>query len=217
MGEAGQGLKAAVDLTAGAAAAPEPQATQLPLYPAEQLGEVTETTAIARQAALRGPGRPPGRMNKKTEEWAQLILGKYRSPLVFLAEVYSRRVGDLALELGCKPVEALEIQRRAASELAPYLHGKMPVQVEIRGNLPMLVLGDPAKILEGFAAEIEQGALPDLSQLQPIENQGLSEGEDSGLARGDLPADENTQSDQAHGEGEPLIADQPAGQLEEQK
>lgn len=220
MGEQAQGLKAAVALTEGDAAGNgpgEPQATQLALYPADQLGALPQDPG-ARQAQLRrGPGRPPGALNRKTQDWAQLIVRKYRSPLIFLAEVYSRRVGDLAAELGCKPIEALEIQRRAASELAPYLHGKMPVQVEVKGNLPLLVLGDPAQILEGVAAELGGDALPSLAQLQPVENQALSATPAAGVGQPELDSTGNAQADQQDSAAEPLIADQPASQPEEQR
>lgn len=209
-----EGLKAAVALTEGAAEPAERPAQQLALYPAEALDELPLDKA-ARQAELRGPGRPKGSINRKTQDWAKLILGKYRSPLEFLAELYCRPVHDLVAEIGCKPAEALEIQRRAAEGLAPYVHGKMPVQVEVKGNLPLLVLGDPARILEGFAEAIDAEALPNLADLQPVENQGLSASPGGEVGQPELDSGDKAQSDQQLDRPGPLIADQPAPQQEE--
>ena len=60
--------------------------------------------------------------NRRTQEWVEFILSQYRSPLVVLAETYSRSVEDLARELGCDKLEAFERQQAAAVALAPYLH-----------------------------------------------------------------------------------------------
>ena len=215
-GEAGQGIKAAVALTEGDDA-PAPQATQLALYPAAELGDLPSDRAQRAEQLRRGPGRPPGALNKKTSDWARFILERYRSPLVFLAEVYSRRVQDLAAEIGAKPAEALEIQRRAAEALAPYLHGKMPVQVEVKGNLPLLVLGDPAKILEGVAEELGADALPNLALLQPVEYQSLSATDQTEVGQPDLDSSGNAQSDQHDSAPDPLISDQSDSQVQEDK
>ncbi|HNH64373.1 MAG TPA: hypothetical protein PKY43_12240 [Thauera aminoaromatica] len=199
-------------LTEGAAEAVEPEATQLALYPADQLDALPAEPG-ARVAELRGPGRPKGRMNRKTSDWAKFILSRYRSPLEFMAEVYSRRTIDLALEIGCKPAEALAAQVRAAEGLAPYLHGKMPVQVEVKSNLPLLVLGDPGAVLGQFLDQVDPDLLPDLSQLQPIEtiegNQGLGDEPAGQVGQAELDSDGKAQADQQlEGTGQ-LISDQP--------
>lgn len=214
-GEA-QGLKAAVALTEGEAAPVEAQATQLALYPAAQLGELP-AEKVARTEALRGPGRPKGAINRKTTDWAKFILGRYRSPLEFMAELYSRRTIDLAAEIGCKPAEALVAQVRAAEGLAPYLHGKMPVQVEVKSNIPLLVLGDPREMLGKFLEQLDPDLLPDLSQLQPVADQGLS-GEGGGeVGQPELDSGDNAQADQQLEPDRTLISDQARpGQAEEE-
>jgi len=210
----GDGLKAAVALTAEAEVPVEEQATQLALYPAAQLGELPEAGA-ERVQALRGPGRPPGRINRKTSDWAKYILGRYRSPLEFMAELYSRRTIDLALEIGCKPAEALVAQVRAAEALAPYMHGKMPVQLEVKSNLPLLVLGDPSAVLGQFLEQLDPDLLPDLSQLQPIEtiegNQQVSDVIAGEVGQPELDSSDNAQSDQQVEAERTLISDQSDG------
>lgn len=152
-----------------AASEPPAVAVQLPLMPADQLDlipqDVNRTRAL--REGPRPPGRPPGARNKSTNDWRDFILARYRSPLVAMAETYSRSVHDLAKELGCTLLEAFRLQQQAASELAPYVHGKMPVEVAIDANgLPMLVLADPAAIAASLAAK-GSGAW-DPSDLVPI-------------------------------------------------
>jgi hypothetical protein len=96
---------------------------------AEQL-ELLEAPGLAR----RGPGRPPGTLNRRTEQWVKLILARYASPLVALAETYHRPVQELARELGCTKLEAFQEQQKAAIALAPYLHQKLPLALHIEGK-----------------------------------------------------------------------------------
>lgn len=177
-GDAANGLATAVAaaMAEAGADAPVERAVQLPLLPAEEVAALPEDPAVRRAALVkgaRGRGRPPGAANRKTTDWAEFIQARYTSPLVFLAETYSRAAGDLAIELGCTKLEAFQVQVRAATDLAPYLHGKAPVQVNVGGTLPILQLVDPRLLGLG-----EGAAVLDLTALQPIHNQqdGGSEG-----------------------------------------
>jgi len=77
------------------------------------------------------PGRPKGAKNKSTKEWAGLILSQYQSPLIFLAEAYSRPVDQLASELDCDQLEAFKVQCASAGKLAEYVHQKQPVALSV--------------------------------------------------------------------------------------
>lgn len=79
----------------------------------------------------RGPGRPKGAINKRTEDLRRFLLARFKHPIVALAEVYSIPVDELARELGCDKVDALTLQLRAAAEVAPYVDSKMPAKVHI--------------------------------------------------------------------------------------
>jgi AraC-like DNA-binding protein len=118
-------LAAAKALTAEQAAVQRAEAVQagLPLVP------------VADQEALpsSAPGRPAGSVAKKTAEWQACMLGRYRSPLVVLGEIFSRSVTELAEELGCTRLEAFDRQLKAAVELAPFIHSKMPAAVQLDG------------------------------------------------------------------------------------
>jgi len=102
---------------------------QLPLIPVQSAedGVATGDAATPDQETRRGPGRPKGSRNRRTDEWVNFLLSRYQSPLVVLAETYSRPVAVLAAELNCDIIEAARIQLQAAKELAPYLHQKLPM------------------------------------------------------------------------------------------
>lgn len=114
-------------------------------------------------AARSGPkgGRPTGSRNRRTEEWVSYLLGRYRSPLVFLLETYSRTPADLAaqmqlykfhegelvLDANGQPVlatgEAADIQVKAAIAALPYLHQRLPQAIEVKGETRgLLLIGD---------------------------------------------------------------------------
>lgn len=154
------GLAAAVELTR-AESVVERAAEQLSLLPSPVAVEMAaDQDGEGEIAQRRGPGRPPGSRNKRTEEWCDFILSRYRSPLLFLAEAYSRPVEVLAAELGCSNLDAFKAQKSAAEALAPFMHQKQPVAVEISetgvvqliletsSTLPAGVPGDGATVIE---------------------------------------------------------------------
>ena len=114
-----QGVTAAIQML-GAGEAPG----TAPEIQAELFDAADAPTPLAPASARSGPqgGRPRGSRNRRTQEWVEFILSQYRSPLIVLAETYSRPVAELAAELGCDKLEAFERQQAAAVALAPYLH-----------------------------------------------------------------------------------------------
>jgi hypothetical protein len=130
------GLKTAIEAAVDPTEPPVARAEQLPLLPSEQL-DLLPTAPAERVLEMRAPrkaGRPAGAINRSTKAWREYLGQRYRSPLEVLAETYSRPTMDLALELGCTLLEAYELQRKCAVDLAPYMHGKMPIEVELNGG-----------------------------------------------------------------------------------
>jgi len=211
------GLASAVAATADGADAPASPALQLPLLPADQVDQLpldrTQRQAVL-QAPRNGPGRPAGAPNKRTTDWARYLLSKYRSPLEMLAETYSRPVADLAGELGCNKLDAYGLQVKAAAELAPYLHGKMPVEIAVRGDLPTLNLVDP-RLFVMMAGGGVDGQVMDLSAVEVIpgskQNQEVSLIDQATVGQPQLDSEPKAQADQAVAASEPLIADQRDG------
>lgn len=101
-------------------------------------------------------GRPAGARNRKSEAFERWYHARgYVDPLQRLAELVSEdpRVLQAWLDehAGVDPegnkrrgppiIEVIRMQIAAAGELAPYLHGKMPVKVELEGTvLPVLAI-----------------------------------------------------------------------------
>lgn len=117
----------------------------------------------------RGPGRPKGAKNKKTETIEKLYHAKgNRDPLLFQGEIMSSHPLDLhkwfiymqaeaqGIERGKAEeaykadllkgiptiAEIVEMQTKVAEQLTPYLYGKKPVQEDNddEGKLPLLFI-----------------------------------------------------------------------------
>lgn len=101
-------------------------------------------------------GRPAG-PGKDTKAWVNHFLARYRSPLIGLAELYSRPVAELATLLSCTRLEAMQLQRQAMTDVLPYVHQKLPAAVQIEGaaTQPVMIAIAPT-LAQAFAAEDER-------------------------------------------------------------
>lgn len=152
------GIKTAL-IEAVNAAEPDVPEEQLPLL---SLPMVQDEQAKPRGATGK-PGRPPGARNKSTEEWKNLFLSKYRSPMMAAGELYSRPVEQLAADLGLRwdgldfdqKFRLLQFQRDTAMGVMAFVHSKQPlaVQVDSRGIVQVILApldSEPAaKTIEG--------------------------------------------------------------------
>lgn len=138
------GEKTAVHLALEARAAEEAEE-----FTAEQqfdmlgLGNPKAGTRPQRIAEAAKRGRPPGARNKRTLEMVAYLSSRYRSPLETLAVISTMGIDELASRLRCKPVEALQEIRNAATALLPYWHQKMPLAVDVTNRrVVMLQIGE---------------------------------------------------------------------------
>ena len=161
---AADGLRTAV-ATVGVGEAPAIDGDQLELLP-DLLG--LPEVPVER----RGPGRPKGARNKRTEEWTAYLLGRYHSPLEALLQLGLMPVQELARSLNCTMIEALAEKRQALAAILPYLHQRQPIAVDVtkRQVVHLTIHEAPDQDL-GVAAAIE-AAVIDIEQ-----NQSVSEGE----------------------------------------
>jgi len=114
----------------------------------------------------RGPGRPKGSKNKRTEDWTEYLLNNYRSPLIMFAETYSRPTAGLALELHCTLEEAYKIQMDAAKQLVPYVHQKLPQAIEIDTDKGLVSL---TLVVGSAYAELQSKAKVEIIDAETIE------------------------------------------------
>lgn len=177
----------------GALAARDDEAANgalLPLRDAEQLELLRDgrgrLDGIAAKAAPRGRGRPPGAKNKKTEAIGRYITEQFGDPLVALASIYARATDTIVAELGCKPIEALAIQAKAAAEVAPYVHGKQPVAIDmtLKADMVLAIAGltDTQEAVEELQAgewvEVSDDDLDD--DIEDAETAEISHSSDGG-------------------------------------
>jgi hypothetical protein len=126
------------------------------------LGRIDPATA-----ARRPRGRPKGAMNKKTHDFAAWYEAQgFKDPLQLMAEFMSsdpvalqawhveyertqKAVGKAYAQAVPSLAEIRAAQMSAAAEIAPYLHGKAPVRLEITDErLPVLVINAGTNQLE---------------------------------------------------------------------
>lgn len=163
------------------------------LVPVEQLSLLDEKAEDGSPVpvslnAKRGPGRPKGAQNKSSKEWAQMMLSKYQSPLVFLFETFNRPVEALAAELGCDNLEAFKVQQAAAGKAAEYVHQKMPMAVDLKTEdtaqiylfagpqmMAAAQAGDAGAMLVTASAAEDAELVPDEGENKTEKNQQVSE------------------------------------------
>lgn len=124
-------------------------APTLPAAGGEQLALIEDATPRAQPAAggssgeASGRGRPQGARNRRTDEMVRYLNTFGSGPLVGLARVVNLikwgadgmpDFADLAKALGMKKKEAAMFWRDCARELAPYMHQKLPIAVDVTGD-----------------------------------------------------------------------------------
>ena len=156
---------------------------QLPLL---EVGHADDEQADGADPGAAGSrargGRPKGARNKRTAAWLEFLEQRYRSPLIVLAEAWSRPVDVLAAELGCTRVEAYALQQQAAIQSLPYWHQKQPLAMQIEGKgVVQLILeapGAPSK-----PAENGQNDLVIEARVISEEKQSLSTSQTEGVGK----------------------------------
>jgi hypothetical protein len=148
---------------------------------------------VSKVLERKGPGRPKGSINKRTEDLRRFLLARFKHPVVALAEIYSVPTDELASALGIKAVDALTLQIRAAGEVAPYVDSKMPAKVMVTDSdrLPAfnLVFADGGVTVEQGGKRVDVFELADRAKRAML--QRLSGGEDAG-----------SHGEGSHGEGD---------------
>ncbi|GJE06362.1 hypothetical protein AOPFMNJM_1678 [Methylobacterium jeotgali] len=203
------GVKASIDAAGGAAAVREAaevrqaaEGEQLALL-AEENDRLDELLPLAPPPARRGPGRPPGARNKRTQQLASYYLGRYGDPLEALLAMGTgdlththRALADAARATGLPlhgggekgkvmtVMDLLVFKQRCLETVLPYLHARL-APTDDKGDpvVPILALGT---VRPGAAEAVAKGgalSIEDLIDVTPVggdesePDQALSEGE----------------------------------------
>jgi hypothetical protein len=116
---------------------------------------------LARRGGL-GIGRARGTPNRRTVAMRDLYLRSgYSHPMLWLGEIITRPVAELARELGCDRLDALGEQRKAAADLLPYLESRMPLNIhDDRERSPnVLIVGDVTHVVAQARQARQDGAM----------------------------------------------------------
>lgn len=96
-----------------------------------------------REGEGRGPGRPKGALNKRSEQLAKLVCQQSGDPVLYMASIYATPLdqlvellkiadpSDKASKRGELAIKALNVQLAAASAVSPYVHSKKPVESNV--------------------------------------------------------------------------------------
>ena len=80
---------------------------------------------------MRGPGRPPGSLNRSTLQWANHLNASYGPPLQQMMRFAGLPIRAIAAELGCSAEEAAEFKLECIERMLPYTHSEMPRAVDV--------------------------------------------------------------------------------------
>lgn len=136
---------------AAVAAAVEPQP--------DLLGELVglPDTPRVQAAAARRAGRPAGSRNRRSEDVARFVVEQLGDPLLHQAAVAVMRIDEL-VAAGLSVEQAFAERRLAAQTVLPYLHRRMPVQVDVSTHkmVTLTIVDAPAALPEAANDEIVQ-------------------------------------------------------------
>ena len=120
----------------------------------------------------RGPGRPLGSRNRRTERTAAFLLSRHRDPREILLEIAEANVDDLAALLQCSPHEAMQEKRLAAVGVLPYIAAKKPIEIDVTKRSVVFL-----NIIEGAAVQAgeDEGIAMQVSVLDGVEYQQTGE------------------------------------------
>jgi hypothetical protein len=134
-------------------------------------------------------GRPKGAISRTTKEWARRIIAAGASPLEFWARVILREPAKMAEEWGIPMPEVLEKKMEAAKMLAPYVHKRMPLEVDVGEELRhLLVFGQVSRDESGLVVDAEVIDVDEKGQI----NQSLAS-RDNGKSEGGKSDEEASQ------------------------
>ena len=107
-------------------------------------------------------GSRRGIPNRRTVELRQLYLKMgLPHPVLAMGAVLRLGIDGIKRELGCELLDAAELYRKIAADVAPYIEGKQPTRVAVMGSkpLPVLVIGETGEAIGQIVQAREDGVL----------------------------------------------------------
>ncbi len=101
----------------------------------------------------RGPGRPLGARNRRSEDAARYLIEVIGDPLLMLAQIAVMPANELAAAAGFTIAAALAEKRLAAVAVLPYVHQRQPLAVNVSGKQTVTLI-----ISDSITGAIDQAA-----------------------------------------------------------
>lgn len=206
------GPKAAYEAIAATHAGPAgPGGDEAQLDLLAEAGDEALPVAPTPEAARRGPGRPPGARNKRTEILAAHYVRRHGDPLEALIALAMGSIEHTATELhrtiqalkakgvpiavdtkgrelsGIDVAEVMKLKVRAAEAALPYLHARRaPIDSDGEAVLPVLNIGVGVQVGAGGRPAATGGGGLDIEALAAergtVAPQGFADDDDEGVA-----------------------------------
>lgn len=172
-------------------------------------GALKAARQAERRAEQQGAGRPKGSRNKRTQELAKWFIHQFGDPLAVLGEIMTMPVdvlyqqmvlaqGGEAKDKKITGKDALRLKREAAVDVLPYIHGKKPIEVDLKGR-PDAVIFMPGMNAPDVNKEVLQDAIEKFG-IDVIRANGL-ELVDGRVIDADELRGDDADDDDAGGEG----------------
>jgi hypothetical protein len=107
----------------------------------------------------RGPGRPPGSLNRLTQQWSAYINAAYGSPLDIAARTGGMPLAEIAKEVGCDLITAQKLRQTSWEFTAKYTHSEMPRAVAVEAAVEDATGTLPRFFAPAFLAGVAAGTV----------------------------------------------------------
>lgn len=132
------------------------------------------------QMQARGPGRPQGSRNKRSQDVAKWYLNKFPDPLLILGEItampldvlYENMVLAQGGEHKTKRLtgkDAVAMRINAAIAALPFIHQKLPMAVELSTDGAMILNIPGLTDMAGVAERLGSSAMDDLDDIEDVD------------------------------------------------
>ena len=138
------------------------------------LPPLNEAQPAQAAVAKRRAGRPVGARNKRSESLAAEVERRFGNGIVRGYALATMPAEELAAQVGCTLLEAIQEQRLWLQTVAPYVHQRLPLDVNPTGRMVALPIGAVAT-----AGGEGQSQAVALGSVQVVENQEVAEGDDA--------------------------------------
>lgn len=142
----------------------------------------------------RGPGRPAGARNKRTERTLNWLMSRHGDPRERALAFCDMAIADIAVMLNCTLIQAAVEQRLMIQTILPYVAQKQPLAIDVTSKRAIYLTIDAG----GQASAGAPGGMSIAARIiEDVANQPLSDSERGAVER--LAVEQSEQEDETNG------------------